>query len=135
MIVNQVQSLDQNPKSGEKVVPEDTVLEFEVSKGPEKIILKDLTQSNVKGAQDYADLVGLTLDASEEKYDDTVPKGNIISQTPTPGTEMKKGDSVSVVISKGKEEKPQKLFQLISPLNIPGTQPGQEQSFSFTLKI
>jgi serine/threonine-protein kinase len=76
--------LSQNPESGEEVVPEETILEFEVSKGPEKIILKDLKQSNTKGAQDYVDSVGLTLDASEEKYDDTIPAGNIISQSPEP---------------------------------------------------
>ena len=66
----------------EKVVPEETVLEFEVSKGPEKIILKDLTQYNVNGAHDYASLVGLTLDASQEKYDDKIPAGMVISQSP-----------------------------------------------------
>ncbi|SDM02668.1 Stk1 family PASTA domain-containing Ser/Thr kinase [Bacillus sp. OK048] len=120
--------LDQNPKSGEEVVPEDTVLEFKVSKGPEKITLKDLRQSNAKGAQDYVDLVGLTLDASEERYDETVTKGNIISQTPPPGTEMKKGDSVSVVISKGREEKPHKTVSIDLTIEFTGMQPNQEQS-------
>lgn len=119
--------LSQKPESGEEVVPEDTVLEFEVSKGPEKITLKDLTQSNTKGAQDYVDSVGLTLDASEEKYDDTIPAGNIISQSPPAGTEMKKGDTVSVVISKGKEEKPPKLVPVEILIEYTGTQPGQEQ--------
>jgi eukaryotic-like serine/threonine-protein kinase len=120
--------LSQNPESGEEVVPEETILEFEVSKGPEKIILKDLKQSNTKGAQDYVDSVGLTLDASEEKYDDTIPAGNIISQSPEPGTDMKKGDTVSVVISKGKEEKPPKLVPVEILIEYTGTEPGQEQN-------
>ncbi|MBY0144526.1 Stk1 family PASTA domain-containing Ser/Thr kinase [Neobacillus niacini] len=120
--------LSQNPENGEEVVPEDTILEFEVSKGQEKIILKDLTQSNTKGAQDYVDSVGLTLDASEEKYDDTIPAGNIISQTPPPGTEMKKGDRVSVVISKGKEEKPPKPVSIDITIEYTGTEPEQEQN-------
>lgn len=119
--------LSQNPENGEEVVPEDTILEFEVSKGQEKIILKDLTQSNTKGAQDYVDSVGLTLDSSEEKYDDTIPAGNIISQTPPPGTEMKKGDRVSVVISKGKEEKPPKPVSIDITIEYTGTEPEQEQ--------
>jgi eukaryotic-like serine/threonine-protein kinase len=119
--------LSQNPENGEEVVPEDTILEFEVSKGQEKIILKDLTQSNTKGAQDYVDSVGLTLDASEQKYDDTIPAGNIISQTPPPGTEMKKGDRVSVVISKGKEEKPPKPVSIDITIEYTGTEPEQEQ--------
>lgn len=119
--------LSQKPESGEEIVPEDTILEFEVSKGPEKIILRDLTQSNVKGAQDYVDSVGLTLDATEEKYDDTIPAGNIISQSPPSGTEMKKGDTVSVIISKGKEEKPPKTVPVDILIEYTGTVPGQEQ--------
>lgn len=122
--------LSQDPPSGEKVVPEDTVLEFEISKGPEKIVLKDLTQYNLKGAQDYASLVGLTLDASQEKYDDNIAAGMVISQSPEPGTELKKGDKVTVVISKGKEDKPPKevIIDLDIPFEpaVPG-EPGQKQ--------
>lgn len=122
--------ISQNPSGGEKVVPEDTELEFEVSKGPEKIVLKDLTQYNLKGAQDYASLVGLTLDASQEKYDDNIPAGMVISQSPEPGTELKKGDKVTVVISKGKEDKPPKevIIELDIPFEpaVPG-EPGQKQ--------
>lgn len=122
--------LSQNPSGGEKVVPEDTVLEFEVSKGPEKIVLKDLTQYNLKMAQDYASLVGITLDASEEKYDENVPAGMVISQNPAAGTELEKGDKVKVVISKGKEDKPPKevIIELTIPYEpaVPG-EPGQKQ--------
>ncbi|MEH7274535.1 Stk1 family PASTA domain-containing Ser/Thr kinase [Neobacillus vireti] len=119
--------LSQKPGSGEEVVPEDTVLEFEVSKGLQKIILKDLSQSNLKGAQDYVESVGLTLDVSEEKFDDNIPAGNIISQTPAPYTEMKKGDKVSVVISKGKEEKPPKPVTVDIEIPYTGTEPNEEQ--------
>jgi serine/threonine-protein kinase len=122
--------INQTPSGGEKVVPEDTVLEFVVSKGPEKIVLKDLTQYNLKGAQDYASLVGLTLDASQEKYDDNISAGNIISQIPPKETELKKGDKVTVVISKGKEDKPPKevFIDLMIPYEpaVPG-EPGQKQ--------
>ncbi|MDQ0198550.1 Stk1 family PASTA domain-containing Ser/Thr kinase [Neobacillus ginsengisoli] len=120
--------ISQNPSGGQKVVPEDTVLEFEVSKGPEKILLKDLSQYNLKAAQDYAASVGLTLDASQEQYNDTIPVGNVISQSPSAGTEMKKGDKVSVVISKGKEEKPPKT--VIKDITIPydPTTVGQQQT-------
>ncbi|PLS06507.1 Stk1 family PASTA domain-containing Ser/Thr kinase [Neobacillus cucumis] len=122
--------LSQNLSSGDKVVPEETVLEFEVSKGPEKIVLKDLTQYNLKGAQGYASLVGLTLDSSEERYDENIPAGMVISQSPAPGTELQKGDKVKVVISKGKEDKPPKevIIELTIPYEpaVPG-EPGQKQ--------
>lgn len=99
--------LSQSPPGGEKVVPEDTVLEFEVSKGPETIELKDLTQYTLKSAEDYASLVGLKIQ-TEEKYDEKVPADMVISQKPKPGTVMTKGDTITVIISKGKEEKPPK---------------------------
>jgi eukaryotic-like serine/threonine-protein kinase len=120
----------QNPEPGKKVVPEDTVLEFQVSQGPEKIVLLDLTQYSVKAAQDYAASVGLTLDASQEQYNETIPTGMIISQEPKQGTELQKGDKVTVIVSKGKEEKPPKeitkevTIDFVPP--IPG-QPGQKQ--------
>ncbi|WP_042356289.1 Stk1 family PASTA domain-containing Ser/Thr kinase [Bacillus rubiinfantis] len=107
--------LSQNIPEGEEVVPEETVLEFEVSQGPEIIVLKDLTQYSLKGAQDYAALVGLTLDASQEQYDEKVPAGMVISQSPKEGTALKKGDKVSVVISKG--EKPPK--KVVKEITIP----------------
>lgn len=120
--------LSQDPDSGEEVIPEDTVLEFEVSKGPENIILKDLTQYNTKGAQDYVNSVGLTLDASQEQYHETIPAGMIISQSPPEGTEMKKGDKVSVVISKGKEEKEPKPVKIDITIEYEPSEPGQQQT-------
>ncbi|MFJ7728981.1 Stk1 family PASTA domain-containing Ser/Thr kinase [Neobacillus sp. NPDC097160] len=129
--------ISQNPSGGEKVVPEETVLEFEVSKGPEKIVLKDLTQYNLKGAQDYASLVGLNLDASQEQFDEKIPAGMVISQSPAKGTEMKKGDKVTVIISKGKEEKPPKevIIELTIPYEpvVPG-EPGQKQSVTIFIE-
>lgn len=98
--------IDQDPPGGKKVVPEYTTLDFKVSKGPEPITLKDLTEYNLKGVQDYASSTGLSIDTSHEEYSDTVPAGMIISQLPAPGTELHKGDKVTAIISKGKEEKP-----------------------------
>ncbi|ULT58542.1 Stk1 family PASTA domain-containing Ser/Thr kinase [Neobacillus drentensis] len=129
--------ISQNIANGEKVVPDETSLEFEVSKGPEKIVLKDLTQYNLKGAQVYASLVGLTLDSSEEKYDDNIAAGMVISQDPAPGTELEKGDKVRVVISKGKEDKPPKevIIELQIPYEpaVPG-EPGQKQKVTILIE-
>ncbi len=117
--------LKQSPEADEEVIPEETILEFTVSKGPEKIKLKDLTEFNTKSAQDYADSVGLTIDMTKEEYNDTVGKGLVISQIPAAGTELTKGDKISVVISKGKEEIPPK--SVTKPITIPyqPTTPGQ----------
>lgn len=120
--------ISQNPPAGEKVIPVETVIEFEVSKGPEKIILKDLSQYSLKSAQDYASLVGLSFQITEEKFDEKIPSGMVISQSPAPGTELNKGDKLTVVISKG-QEPPKKVTRDIpipfEPM-VPG-EPAQKQ--------
>lgn len=120
--------LSQNPPGGQKVVPGDTVLEFQVSKGPEMVTLIDLTKYTLNDAQSYASNAGLTLNSSQQQYNDTIPAGNVISQSPAPGTQVKKGDTVSVVISKGKQEQPPKT--VVKDITIPyePTTPGQPQN-------
>ncbi len=117
--------LKQSPEEGEEVLPEDTVLEFTISKGPEKIVLKDLTEFNAKGVQDYAESNGLTIDMSQEQYHDTIAQGLVISQNPAPGTQLNKGDKVTVIMSKGKQEIPPK--KVVKEITIPyvETEPGQ----------
>ncbi|WP_045515312.1 Stk1 family PASTA domain-containing Ser/Thr kinase [Neobacillus niacini] len=119
--------LSQEPEGGQEIIPDETILRFEVSKGPEPIVLRDLTQYSTKGAQEYLDSVGLKFEISEEKYDDLIPKGSIISQSPLPNTELKKGDKVSVVISKGKEEKPPKDVTRDITIEYNPLVPGQKQ--------
>jgi eukaryotic-like serine/threonine-protein kinase len=117
----------QNPEAGGKVTPETTILEFDVSRGPEKIILKDLTQYTEKAAQDYAETALLTIDTTKQEYHDTIPVGMIISQSPSAGTEMEKGDKLTVVISKGKEAKPPKTIKKEIIVPYDPSVPGQPQ--------
>lgn len=99
--------IEQSVPAGEEIVPEDTILEFTVSKGLETIKLKDLTGYNEKAVNDYAEDSGLFIEiASQQEYHDTIEKGLVISQDPEPGTELHKGDKVTVILSKGKEELP-----------------------------
>lgn len=99
--------IEQSIPAGEKIVPEDTIIEFTVSKGLEAIKLKDLTGYTEKAVNDYAEESGLFIEiASEHEYHETIEKGQVISQDPEPGTELHKGDKVTVVLSKGKEELP-----------------------------
>ncbi|MCH1623829.1 Stk1 family PASTA domain-containing Ser/Thr kinase [Fredinandcohnia quinoae] len=107
--------LEQSIKEGEEVVPEETEVIFKVSKGPETIKLRDLKGYNVKGINDYAKEVGLNIDYTEQVYDDSVEAGLVISQSPAQGTEMQKGASVKVIMSKGKEPKePKKVERKIT---------------------
>ncbi|MGR3741657.1 Stk1 family PASTA domain-containing Ser/Thr kinase [Companilactobacillus sp. DQM5] len=101
--------ISQSVPAGEKVVPNNTTIEFEVSKGEKdkKIAVRDLSQYTLKSAQDYANEQGFVLSSSEE-YSDTVAQGLVISQNPAAGAYLIKGDKLSVVISKGKD--PAKQF-------------------------
>lgn len=109
--------LKQYPEAGEEIVPEDTVLEFTASRGPQKIKLGDLTEYNVKSVQEYAKFYNLVIDMSKEDYHDTIGEGLVISQSPQPGTELNKGEKVTVILSKGKKEIPPK--SVIKEITIP----------------
>ncbi|MBX9972353.1 Stk1 family PASTA domain-containing Ser/Thr kinase [Cytobacillus firmus] len=96
--------LDQNFSEGDLVVPEDTELIFTVSKGPAPIALKDLRGYNEKGLQEYEESSGLKVEYGEEEFHEEVPEGLVIKQDPASGTNLARGQKVTVVLSKGKKE-------------------------------
>jgi eukaryotic-like serine/threonine-protein kinase len=101
--------ISQTPTVGEEVVPEDTDLTFTVSKGPEKINVADLSDYTAKDLSDYSQSTGLLINMTEEENSDTVKEGHVISQNPKEGTELEKGETVQVVMSKGPKELPPKI--------------------------
>ncbi|CAI9386249.1 MULTISPECIES: Stk1 family PASTA domain-containing Ser/Thr kinase [Bacillaceae] len=122
--VDSVEEFDENEPSGtilaqsiepnEEVVPGETSIEFTISKGAELISIKDLTDYTKKEVNDYVDDVGLKVTFTEE-YSDSVEKGLVISQSPEPRTNLKKGAEISVVLSKGKKEvQPKEVMKEIS---------------------
>lgn len=108
--------LSQNFSSGDEIVPDETTLEFTISKGPELIRLKDLSGFNEKGVEEYGETSGLLITWKKE-YHDTIPEGLVISQSPQPDTTLKKGATVTVIISNGKEEIPPKT--VVEDITIP----------------
>ncbi|PAQ13236.1 serine/threonine protein kinase [Bacillaceae bacterium SAOS 7] len=98
--------IDQNPEASDEVIPEETVLSFTVSLGPEKISLIDLTEYNEKSLKDYAESTGLNIVIAGEDHSDKVGQGLVLSQTPEQGTKLEKGDKVEVMLSKGAREIP-----------------------------
>ncbi|MDX5074901.1 Stk1 family PASTA domain-containing Ser/Thr kinase [Lactobacillus jensenii] len=101
--------MSQSVEAGERVNAAKTTIILVVSKGkykknkPKQFKVKDLTGYSLKKVQDYAEDNGLTLKI-DEHYSDSVEKGLIISQNPTVGTTMNRGDTLEVVVSKGKQE-------------------------------
>jgi len=62
-----------------------------------------LTGLTVDQASDVAGDAGLGIDVVSEEFSETVPAGRIISSDPGPGDRIPDGDTVELVISKGKE--------------------------------
>ncbi|WP_170007010.1 Stk1 family PASTA domain-containing Ser/Thr kinase [Bacillus fonticola] len=98
--------LDQSVEAGSEVVVEETELVLTVSKGQEQIELQDLTEYTGAQLAEYEESTGLKIEVTGEEYHEFIEAGLVISQDPEPGSRLVDGDTVSVTVSKGKEEAP-----------------------------
>lgn len=101
-IINQIQ-----PTADTDVVPSETKVIFEISSGPELITLNNLKGMTEEEATGYLEENGLIANVDEE-YSTTTPEGEITRQEPESGSQLEKGQTVDIYISKGPEEKPPK---------------------------
>ncbi len=99
--VEEGQVIRQLPTAGQVVETGDSIRLF-VSSGPNKFDLDNYVGSESKEAQTELETQGIIVSLTEE-YNDSVPAGVVISQSPVAGTEMKKGDSVQLKVSLGAE--------------------------------
>ena len=90
-----------DPKPGTALKRGATV-DMVVSKGREPISVVDFTGKRADQAVDVLSKAGLKVDATEQQFSATVPKGSVISQSPAGGT-LYRGDLVKLVVSKGPE--------------------------------
>ena len=119
--------LEQTPKAGTEVIPEETIIQFKVSKGVNMIDVSDLKGYTQAALKDYEARSGLVVKVASEEYSEDVPKGSVISQTPEAGSELAEGGTIEVILSKGPEAKPEKTF--VKEITIPyePTEEGAEQ--------
>nr|WP_281063411.1 Stk1 family PASTA domain-containing Ser/Thr kinase [Lactobacillus colini] len=99
--------ISQDIDPGQKMNPSKTTIKLIVSKGmpPNRVAtikLRDLIGYSLKGAQDYARDNNLNLNINQEYSDKQ--KDTVIKQSPQAGTELHGGETLSLTISKGKEE-------------------------------
>jgi len=93
--------ISMQPAAGTEVSKQSLVL-LVVSKGPERYDVPKLVGAKASGLRDV--LTPLTLKSkSTEDWSETVPKGTVISQKPAPGTAVKRGTVVEVVVSQGRQ--------------------------------
>ncbi len=93
----------QSPGAGAMVKKGDTVT-LTISKGIEQVQVPDIKKCTEAEALERLAAKGLKKGSSESAYDDVIPEGSIISQTPEAGTSVGAGSQVSFVVSLGKKE-------------------------------
>ena len=93
------------PSAGSKV-DKGGVVQVVISKGSEAdamVAVPDLRNRSESTAKQLLSSAGLSSGSVTQEYSDTVSEGNIISQSPSAGSQVEKGTSVSYVVSRGKE--------------------------------
>ncbi|BDC02378.1 protein kinase [Clostridium perfringens E] len=91
-------NVDSTVKTGSEV-------KLTVSGGEGQIKVPNFAEMNLDSVKRTLKSLGLELGSVDEEYSDSVPRGEVISQSPNANESVDKGSKVNVTISKGKEIK------------------------------
>ncbi|MEK9665395.1 MAG: Stk1 family PASTA domain-containing Ser/Thr kinase [Candidatus Nanopelagicales bacterium] len=97
-----------DPEPGTTVAAQTSVAVV-LSLGPERYAVPDVRGAPLAAATTTLEDANLALGSVSEEWDATVPIGNVISQDPSAGAELKRDSVVDLVVSKGPK-----------PVKIPG---------------
>lgn len=120
--------LDQSPKAGTEIIPDETDLVFTVSKGLELRTVKDLTGFNEKALSDYEKSTGLKIVVRNTVNSESEPKGNVLDQTPNANAKVPPGSTIEVTLSDGPKAKATRFF--VKTVTIPYEQPPENDEGS-----
>ncbi|HHU22906.1 MAG TPA: PASTA domain-containing protein [Clostridiales bacterium] len=136
----------QSAKEGKKVKPGDTVMLI-VSSGPAikeeeqdtPVIVPSLVGSTFEKAKLDLEALGLRLIKFSDEYSDAYPEGTIISQDPVAGEQLRPGEYVKVILSKGPEPDPEYIISVtvgkggsVSPRGRVSIKEGSSVTFTIT---
>ena len=82
----------------------DTQIKMIVSKGAEKKTVPDVRGKTEAEARSEIQAAGLTIGSTSTQHDDSVAKGNVISQSVTPGKKVSAGTAINLVLSGGTDK-------------------------------
>lgn len=105
--------IDQEPKGGKEVGENVTEIKVTISGGPEVVPVPPLNGMNFQDASTTLRNVGLKAGVPDYEFHETIEQGYIISYTPTEGVELPPGTEVHMVVSKGPEDKPFPMPELV----------------------
>jgi serine/threonine-protein kinase len=83
-------------------VPKGSPIDLVVSSGPKPRSIPDLRNKDEAEARSQLEAAGLVV-ARTDAYDDTVPVGKVVRTNPPAGGTANRGDTVTLVVSKGPE--------------------------------
>ncbi|MBU2665625.1 Stk1 family PASTA domain-containing Ser/Thr kinase [Actinoplanes bogorensis] len=92
--------VSQDPPAGERIV-KGGVLTVNLSLGPERFAVPDLAGLELAAAKGELAQLNLKLKEGSKQFSDTVPEGSVISSDPKSGEALKRGATVTVVLSQG----------------------------------
>ncbi len=95
------QVIRSDPEPGAQVAIDSPVVLY-VSKGTEKVQVPDVTGKTQADATADLEAEGFKV-KTVEKFSETVPKGQVISQSPDPNVFVPAGSQVTITVSKGPE--------------------------------
>lgn len=97
--------LDQSIDPGSKVVPSDNPITMYVGNYTETLDMQDFSNPSLDLDMVYRFAEGYGLNVEENfEFNDYIPEGQVISQSPESGTPLSPGDTIQVTVSQGPEE-------------------------------
>ncbi len=95
--------IDQSP-AGNTQANQGSKVTLTVSSGPAQVTVPDVVGEDQATAANRLGSAGLTLGSVANQPSATVPSGNVISTSPTPGTKVNPGSTVNLVVSSGQPQ-------------------------------
>jgi serine/threonine-protein kinase len=92
--------IETDPSAGSKILKGGRMAAA-VSRGPERFAMPTVVGLSRNAAETAVQRANLSLDEVSEKYRDTVPVGVVISASKKPGSALKRGTGIDLVVSKG----------------------------------
>lgn len=116
------------PSPEERVIPDNTKVIFEVSDGPAKVTLRDLTDKTIQEVYDYIADSSFSLKEPVYENSEEVEEGLVIRQEPAAYEQVEQGTEVTVWVSKGPKEKPPRNKVVTFTVELSEEQKGNEHN-------
>ncbi len=99
-VVEEGHVLIQNPLPDAKVKA-GRIINLTVSSGPQAVKVPYLTGIDIEKGKLIIKRLGLTIGTVDFLFSDSIAQGKIINTIPESGVELRKGDAVAIIVSKG----------------------------------